>query len=37
MLQCRIFSQYEKLRFALRNLLFKLLFLNKKIYLLYKT
>ena len=37
MLRRRIFSQYEKSNFVLRNYLVKLLFLKEKIYLLYKT
>ena len=37
MLRRRIFSQYEKFNFVLRNYLVKLLFLKEKIYLLYKT
>ncbi len=37
MLRCRIFSQYEKLIFVLRNIADKLLFFNEKIYLFYKT
>ena len=37
MLRCHIFSQYEKSDSASQNELLNPLFLNEKIYLLYKT